>query len=226
MIPGLERLKATVSNKEFQRGVITLYGASQAECRRNNRCGMEIGMSREKDLCAVLKYFLGDSVNLDIDNELPQDLVIDQENISAKHSQNKLGSPVKAKWTSADTPVQEAVKAMIEADDSYYPHLLLCYIDLKGKAIDYVCVTATHNKEVIKSLGEEAFKIPKGNSRGIEYSTKAMKELMKNTYFHIQVSNADLGGGIDPIQRRMNVLRAMGIMPALGTPESPAPFSQ
>ena len=226
MIPGLERLKATVSNKEFQRGVTALYASSQTECTRNNKCGMEIGMSREKDLGAVLKYLLGDYVNLDIDNDLTQDFMIDQENISAKHSQNKVGSPVKAKWTSADTPVQEAVKAIIEADNSYYPHLLLCYIDLKNKTIDYVCITSTHNKEVIKSLGAEAFKIPKGNSRGIEYSTKAMKELMKNTYFHIQVSNAELGGGIDPIQRRMNLLRDMGIMPAVGIPESPAPSSQ
>jgi len=225
MIPGLERLKAALSNREFQRGVISLYGASQVECTRNSKCGMEIGMSREKDLGAGLKYFLGDSVNLDIDNELPQDFVIDRENISAKHSQNKVGSPVKAKWTSADTPVQDAVKAMIEADDSYYPHLLLSYIDLKGKVIEYVCITSTQNKEVIKTLGTEAFKIPKGNSRGIEYSAKAMKELMKNTYFHIKVSNADLGGGIDPIQRRINILRDMGIMP-LETPESAAPSSQ
>lgn len=225
MILGLERLKTTVSNNEFQRGVITLYGASQVECTRNSKCGMEIGMSREKDLGAALKYCLGDSVNLDIDNDLPQDLAIDRENISVKHSQNKVGSPVKAKWTSADTSVQDAVKAMIEADDSYYPHLLLCYIDLKSKTIDYICITATQNKQVIKSLGAEAFKIPKGNSRGIEYSIKAMKELMKNTYFHIKVSNADLGGGIDPIQRRMNILHDMGIMP-LENPESPAPSSQ
>lgn len=193
----------------IQKAIVMLYSISQAECTRDGKCGMEIGMAREKDQGAVLKYFLGDSVNLNIDNSLPEDYLVLGEKISAKHSQGKVGSAVKAKWTVAGESAKDAIKSMIEADNSYYPHLLITYIDISSKNISFVCITSEHNRNTIKSLGEAAFKIPKGNSRGIEYSTLAMKELMKNVYFKIDISNANLKGGEDPIQKRMNLIKQL-----------------
>jgi hypothetical protein len=209
----LELLMKVLENREAQRGLITLYSQSQTECTRNGVCGMEVGMSREKDQGAVLKLFLGEKVNLDIDNTLPEDFIVGKSKISSKHSSGKIGAPVKAKWTSADISVKEAIESLINAPESYYPHLLITYLDSKNNRITIVCISSQKNKEVIKELKMEAFTIPKGNSRGIEYSKKAMVELLKERVFTIEIENADLKGGLNPIQRRINLLKSIGITP-------------
>lgn len=212
-IEDLDKLKDTLENSEAQRGLLRLYKDSQSECTRNGVCSMEIGTSRERDLAAVLKHFLGDEINLDINNKLPEDLVVGNSKISVKHSCSKVGSSVKGKWTSADNSAEEAIKQMINAEDSYYPTLLLIYINIREKKITIFCISSEENKNIIKTLKENAFKRPNGNSRGIEYSTTAMKELLKKRYFKIEISNADLTGGIDPIKRRRQILDNTGIKP-------------
>lgn len=211
IIKNLERLKSVLENKEAQRALIALYTQSQSECTRNGKCGMEVGMSREKDQGAVLKYFLGDSINLDIDNNLPEDYIIGTDKISAKHSGSKVGTTIKAKWTSADESVKDAIEGMINADDSYYPHLLITYLDNQSNKITFVCISSEENKNIIKTLKQDAFTVPKGNSRGIEYSKKAMNELLKKVYFKIEIPNVDLKTGINPIERRIQLLKSMGI---------------
>lgn len=157
-VEDLETLKEVLQNKDAQRGLIALYTQSQSECTRNGTCGMEVGMSREKDQGAVLKLFLGDKINLDIDNTLPEDYIIGKSKISAKHSGSKVGSAVKAKWTSADVSVKEAIESMINAEDSYYPCLLITYLDTYSKKITIICISAEENKNVIKKLKSDAFR--------------------------------------------------------------------
>ena len=139
-IEELELIKNVFLNEKAQRCLIQLYSQSQSECTRNGKILMHIGLSREQDEAAVLKLFLGDKINLQIDNALLEDYVILNAKISAKHSSSKVGTPVKAKWTSADLSVQDAIKYMINAPDDYYPHLLLTYFDMKAKIITKICV--------------------------------------------------------------------------------------
>ena len=212
---GLELLRGVLENPEAQRGLIMMYRTSQTECTRNGNCGMEVGMSREKDQGAVLKHFLGEEVNLNLHNNRPEDFIVGGEKISAKHSGGKVGTSVKAKWTSADTAAADAIRALINADDACYPSLLITYIDTKKNIITIICIKAEVNRTVIKSLGEKAFVVPRGNSRGINYSSEAMKQLIKNKYFEIVITNAILTGGLDPIQRRIQMLTAAGINPSL-----------
>ena len=209
----LDLLKLVLSNQDAQRGLIALYSQSQSECTRNGSCGMEVGMSREKDQGAVLKLFLQDKINLEVSNALPEDYIIGHAKISAKHSGSAVGTPVKAKWTSADLSAKEAIDAMIHADDAYYPNLLITYFDTKRHIITIVCISSEVNRRVIKALKDGAFTIPKGNSRGIEYSRKAMAELLRTTHFKIVIPNADIKRGFHPIERRMQWLRSMGIHP-------------
>jgi hypothetical protein len=213
MVEDLETLKNVLENKEAQRGLVLLYAYTQSECTRNNKCGMEVGMSREKDQGAVLKLFLNEKINLDIDNTLPEDYMVGNSKISAKHSQAKVGSSVKAKWTSADTSVKEAIEEMIHAEDSYYPHLLLTYLDIVNKQITILCISSEEHRKVIKNLKDKAFTIPNGNSRGIEYSKLAMTELLKKKYFKIEILDVDLKSGMNPIERRIQLLKNSGIKP-------------
>lgn len=211
-IPELEYLKSVLSNPSAQKGLIKLYADSQSECMRNGKCGMEIGMSREKDQGAVLKLFMGDTINLELDNSLTEDYKIGNEEISAKHSQGKIGAAVKLKWTSDNESIDKVVKLFLEGDK--YPNLLLTYIDITKKIITIVCIDSKTHKNVIKTLGASSLKVIKGkNTRGIEYSTEAMKEFIKNSYFNIIIENADLKGGMDTIERRIKILRDMGITP-------------
>ena len=205
----LNLLKDIFENSIAQKYLIALYSLSQSECTRNGKCGMEIGMAREKDQCAVLKYFLGETINYNIDNSLPEDFKIRNEKVSIKHSSGKIGTPVKAKWTSSDNSVQNAIKIIINERDEYYPHLLITYIDLINKKITIICITAEYNKYVIKTLKEEAFIIQKGNSRGIEYSKKAMVMFLSKPYFRITIEDADLTNGINPIDRRLNYIKKL-----------------
>ena len=211
-IEELEWIKEVFERPSAQRCLLALYSDSQSECMRNGKLGMEIGMSREKDQVTVLKMCLGDKVNLCIDNTRVEDCEVGTAKISLKHSSGKVGAAVKAKWTSADEAVQEAIQSMVDADDSYYPHLLLTYFDPKNR-ITILCVTKDQNKATIKELGASAFKVPKGNSRGIEYSTAAMKLLLQRTYFRVTIDDANVNGGEDPIERRMKRIRSLGLDP-------------
>lgn len=208
-IPELDRIQNVFSTPNAQRGLVALYTESQAECTRNGSCGMEIGMAREKDQGAILKHFLGEEINLELDNSLTEDYVMGSQKISAKHSGGKIGTPVKIKWTSADKSVEDTIESLLQSEE--YPHLLLTYLDIKSKRITILCISSHHNRDTIKGLGKDAFTIPKGNSRGIEYSTKAMKELLSHIYFRIDISEADLTGGMNPIQRRIDRLKQIGL---------------
>jgi hypothetical protein len=205
-IPELDQLHLVLSRPEAQRGLVRLYADSQAECTRNGACGMEIGMAREKDQGAVLKMYLGDAINLDLDNQLTEDYRMGGQNISAKHSCAKIGAPVKVKWTSADQSVEETLEALLKLES--YPHLLLTYLDIKAKRITIVCVDAAHHRRTVQAMGKEAFSVPKGNSRGIEYSRPAMKRMMEDVYFRVEFEG-DLTGGTDPIERRLMTLRSL-----------------
>jgi hypothetical protein len=208
-IEGLQILKQVLQNPQAQRGLVRLYSESQSECKKNGVCGMEIGMAREKDMFAVLSYYLSNQVNFDVDNNLPEDMIVCGEKVSIKHSSGKVGTPVKVKWTAADQSVDADVVSMINETASYYPHLLLVYIDGKKKEIEIICITSETNRTVIKELGRAAFNVPKGNSRGIQYSSLAMKSFMSRRYFTITIKDADVEGGENPITRRLQILKAM-----------------
>jgi len=215
-IPDLDLLKTTLENKNFQKGLLQLYADSQKENTRNCKLGMEVGISRERDLVSVLKYFLPDKINSDVDNALPEDFLLNSLKISVKHKQGAIGSAFKVSWTCADNAVKSTINSMINASDNYYPHLLVAYIENINQKITIICITAEENKNIIKSLKENAFKTiknPKGNTRGIEYSKEAMNKLIKNKYFEVVINNADLTKGKNPIQRRIDVLKSMNITP-------------
>jgi hypothetical protein len=162
---------------------------------------MNIGMSREIDLVASLRHELGDLIGYRIDNNLTEDFTLNSLKFSIKHSQSSMATPIKINWNVG--LCQESIQTIIDAPPEHYPNLLLSYINLQHKTIDFVCVSSETNRTVIKELGIDAFRIPRGNARGIEYSRKAMVQLIANRHFCVKIHNANLNGGMDPIERRM-----------------------
>ncbi len=209
---GLNSIREVYQHLRAQEGIIHLYHISQDECTRNGVCGMEIGISREKDQYAVLKLFLGERIRWCDTNDVPEDFVIGDEKISSKHSSSKVGTPVKVKWTSESHSVEKDIHDIVHAADTYYPHILLTYMDLKEGHVTVIGISSEQNRNTIKTLGKDAFSIPSGNSRGIEYSRKAMTMLLSSPYFRVNFTHSSLRPVGEPIERRMNLLRSMGVM--------------
>lgn len=207
----LEKIKHVYANESAQRGLTRLYTQSKLNSMKNGKCGMEIGAERERDQYALLKLFLPD-ITLSISNDVPEDFLLDGEKISSKHSSAKPGTTVKMKWTSDSVSVEKDIDAILHAPDDYYPSLLLTYIDKETDKTTVICVSSEENRNTIKTLGVDAFHVPKGNSRGIEYSREAMKQMIKNAYFITTFCHHDEAQHVlDPIERRMNELASMGI---------------
>jgi hypothetical protein len=210
-IPELDRICEVLSNPAAQRDLVTLYSDSQSECKRNGKCTMEIGSSREKDLLAVLKRYIGDGIKTDLDNALVEDFRYNDQRISVKHSSDVVGGGnIKMKWTADQEQANACIRAMLELKPDHYTHILLMYIRVETKCIDAIMVSADTVLDIVRTLGLEAFKSSSGtNNRGINYSKKTLQQFIKRAYFHVKMTDAGIEVDIDPIDRRIAGLGGM-----------------
>lgn len=211
-IEEFDRIFDILSNKTAQMELLHLYSCSQHEFSHNGKISQEIGRSREDDIKALLQLYLGDSFNCNIlnNNDNGADCTFINE-ISIKHIGNKIGgaSTIKTKWTSDEKKARDYIKQMLLLDPKNYTHLLLIYIDLKkNKTIQIVAISAATIMDAVDALKESAFKTAFGtNTRGVEYSKEMMKLLIEKKYFQIDIKDAILTGGLDPIKRRQSLIK-------------------
>jgi len=207
----LNQIRDTLMRPRAQRQLVNLYRASQTECKRAEKLGMEVGNSRENDQKAVLKYHIP-ALSYKISNHLPQDFELDGEPVSQKHITAKVGKGnVKAKWTSDKVKAGEYIAKMITGDPTMFTHLLLTYIDIPSKLITVIGIDREKFRTSVVELKEESFTHHEGtNTRGVEYSVKLMKKLLDDPAFKVEINNVDLSGGIDPIERRIKLLELWG----------------
>ena len=204
-IPELDRIAEVLSNPDAQRDLITLYSDSQSECKRNGKCTMEIGSSREKDLLAVLKRYIGAGIKTDLDNALVEDFRYNDQRISVKHSSDVVGAgSIKAKWTSDGDQADAFIRDMLELKPDHYTNILLVHIRVETNTINALMVSAATVLDIVRTLGAAAFKSSKGtNNRGVEYSRKMIQKFVERAYFHVKMTCADVKTYIDPIERRI-----------------------
>lgn len=215
-IAELDRLRTVLETPAAQRDLVSLYSDSQAECKRNGKCGMEIGMSREKDLLAVLSDYIGAEVVTDIDNALVEDFRFNAEKISIKHISDAVGKgSMKVKWTSDAEQATKFLTTMLALEPDHYTHMLIVFIDLKAKRITIVCIAAQQVIEIVRFLGKRAFNSATGtNNRGVDYSKEMMALLIKYNYFTVRIEGVDIATGLDPIARRRALLAARRVSTA------------
>ena len=196
-----------LSSKQAQTDLIGLYSDSQAEFTRNGKLTMEIGMSRERDLLAVLQEHIGSELITDINNSLIEDCLYGTTRISIKHVSDKVGSgSVKAKWTSDNDQAKKYIQGMVALDHTKYTHILLIYIDTKpkgGNKITILFITDRTIMAIVEELKEAAFVSKEGtNNRGVEYSKPMIKKMIQGAAFTVHIDDVSLQHGIDPIARR------------------------
>ena len=192
----LSILNSTFRIPAVQRDLAKLYSLSQLEYTKNGRLCMEIGMARERDQCAVLQHHLGGIVDSNVDNSLPEDVVILGEGISIKHLSSKVGTPIVVKWSRAAD-----LEALLYPP--ILPHYLLTYI--KGAKISIVGVHSEEIRAIHRLLGVDAFKYC---ARGTLYSSKAMKLLIQQCHFKVDFDAVELlADGLGPIERRLLLLK-------------------
>jgi hypothetical protein len=198
-----------LKTKSAQKNLTHLYSLSHTECMRDDKLGPEVGSSRENDQKAVLKHYLPE-LNYKISNSLPQDFELNSEPISQKHVTGKPGTgSIKAKWTSDETMANSYIEGMLAGDPAKFTHLLLTYIEPIKKCITIYGIDREAIRTTVMEMKEKAFTHRVGtNTRGVEYSSPMVKKLLTIAAFKIEFEG-DVTGGMDPIQRRLQLLSTM-----------------
>lgn len=198
----LEKIGNMLSSAIAQRELVSLYADSQQECQRNKKLGMEVGMSREKDLIAIMKEYLGDEVEFSINNHCCEDVLVLNQKISIKHCSVKRGKGlIKIKWTSDNTQAANYINNVLDNVDEHCHHMIIVYIS--QPTIEIVGISRTTIANAIKELQQDAFVSRTGtNNRGIEYSKKMMDRMLQQPYFVITIDNVSFNTGMCPIEKR------------------------
>lgn len=157
-----------------------LFQIAQIEAARGGKTGMEVGVTREKILVALLIYIYGkQNVDTNIDTTKSEiDAYLFDKPISIKTVTGD-GKGVKAVWT-VD---QESAKRFAE---TYKPEcdILLTTINWKDTG-GVFCIPLEAQIDVLQSIGISNYlKLPKvgTNPRGVEFSQEAMKQLMGHRF--------------------------------------------
>ena len=177
--------------EKYIKGLITLYQSSQTECSRS--CGLtpEVGSSRERDLIASFASNPLLNVNYDIPNEKEEDVIINNNNISIKHSSNKKNSQsgIKIIWTVDIEKRNEFLKRFTFKCD-----LIIMYVrfdkTIENGEIEIICISRNeliHQQTNSNIRKETIFKCLEGNSRGIEFDKKFFEKIIQNSLFHIKI---------------------------------------
>ena len=197
-------------NKMSLPKLIKLYHASQMEHKRNGRLTADVGMSREKDIIAYMKYILGETVNYKIDNEKEEDVLCDGRKISIKHSSVKTlsNASIKLQWTENKERQKQFIKTFKFTCD-----LLIVYVRFKetGGEIEILYCTVDILNELLdefKETKEDVFKMRENsNGRGIEFSRNFFEAMIKNCNYNVKIYFDDLEiNNVDSITRRLNEL--------------------
>lgn len=170
----MEKIINVLSKKDVQKQLCVLYGISQGECTRNGRLNMEIGVHRENDLKAVLKFHLHDSIDCSIDNRASYDLLCDGKSFSIKHVSGIPGNgSIKIKWTSDNEQAQKHIERLLHCQPDDYQHLIISFVNFSFNKIELYFVQKHTFMEFVSTNKQNSFKCRVGkNNRGIELSVE------------------------------------------------------
>lgn len=199
-------------NEIHVKNLILLYQLSQTECSRGSNLTPEIGSSRERDLIASLKSNLLLDVNYDIPNRKKEDVIINNDNISIKHSSNKMNSRsgIKIIWTVDNERRKQFVDNFI-----FKCNLLIIYVRFNESLssgeleIIYISQSELVHQQINSGIRKESiFNCLQGNSRGIEFSKIFFEKIKKKSLFHIKIKFKNFICEMsNPITKRLQILK-------------------
>lgn len=211
----MDDIRSVLTSRQVQKELIYLYQQSQLECTKNGKLSMEIGSSREKDLIAILYRHIGPDVQYNVDIHVPEDVKIFGENFSIKHSSAPVGQgSIKWKWTS-DTKQANRFKEqlMSSSTSEYYKNMILVYVDNYSMKITIIGILKQVVIDGVKILLEDAFISRTGNNnRGVEFSNRMIKHIIKNATFRIVFDNtftSSCSSYCDPIQKCVKTIEQL-----------------
>jgi hypothetical protein len=165
-------------NEKYIKGLISLYQSSQTECSRSSGLTPEIGSSRERDLIASFVSNSKLNVKYDIPNEKVEDVIINKNKISIKHSSNKKTSQsgIKVIWTVDIEKRNKFLKNFMFTCD-----LIIIYVRFDKTLtngefeIIYIECDELIQQQTNSNINKvEIFKCLKGNSRGFNSSLNTL----------------------------------------------------
>lgn len=164
--------------------LVRMYLTSESECTRQGRLDAGVGSSRERDMIALLMYYLGASdVTLEPTNGEAWDARVKGTMLSIKHQTGPLRSKgLKILWT-ADRNCQ---KAFMATPPKFDYDLLIVNVSFKTNIIEFRYFT----QQVLQRVADEChnnrtsvYHICSGNSRGIELATPFIRQIEPDADF-------------------------------------------
>jgi hypothetical protein len=197
IVSELDYIHSVLKILKAQAGLMRLYTDTMKEGASE--------VSFKRDLGAMLKLYMGSElISLNPASYVDGcacDFVIGLERFVCAHTVGGVGLPIRVNWLLSTKNVV-AISQRI--------HLIIVYFDQVFKKVTIICVSGEHHRSTIMKLKDRSF-----NSRsdgGTEYSTEAMKELLRRPYFVIDVDGVEFGG-VDPVERRVKQLIDLGFAP-------------
>ena len=198
-------------NETYIKGLITLYQSSQTECSRSSGLTPEVGSSRERDLVASLASNPLLDVKYDISNEREEDVIVDNNNISIKHSSNKNNSQsgIKIIWTVDIDKRNDFLKHFVFNCD-----LIIVYVRF-DKTLEnghFEIIYISRDELILQQTNsntskEPVFKCLEGNSRGIVFEKKFFEKIISNSLFHVKINFINFTCDMcNPISKRLKLL--------------------
>jgi hypothetical protein len=198
-------------NKKHITGLIILYQLSQTECSRSSGLTPEVGSSRERDLIASLASNNSLNVNYDIKFDHEEDVIVNNNKISIKHSSNKKNTHcgIKIIWT-----VDKTKRDLFLKNFNFNCDLLIVYVRIdktlcNGELeIIYIPISVLIQQHIMSCIRKEKiFKCLEGNSRGIEFEKIFFNKIIENSLFHIKINFNNFKCELNnPINKRLNLL--------------------
>ena len=197
--------------EKYIKGLLSLYQSSQTECSRSTGLTPEVGSSRERDLIASFYSNPLLNVNFDISNDKEEDVTINNNNISIKHSSNKniSKSGIKIIWTVDNEKQNEFLKHFTFKCDLIIVFVRFDKIIENGHIeIIYISRSELIHQQTNSYIRKETiFKCLEGNSRGIEFEKKFFEKIIQNSLFHTKIHFKNIKCDIcNPILKRLKLL--------------------
>lgn len=214
------KLREVVRDPQFQKGLCRLYRYSASECvSGNGKQTPDIGRMRERDLIRALHWKGVNTRQFSHENSRA-DCFIDNVNnpLSIKHYASKRNQGFKVTWTSDKTKADEEIRKFMR--NGLCDNMLIVKLDASTHTVTFHFMSVDTLNKLIRKCAEykefdplrlsdpyKVFKKKKiSNDRGVEFTSKFLKEFYKNCEWSESFKGDFIGDPEDADERRDEML--------------------
>lgn len=217
------KLREVIRDPQFQKGLCRLYRYSASECvTGNGKVTPDVGRMRERDLIRTLHWKGVDTRQFSC-KDSRADCFIDSVNnpLSIKHYASKRDGGFKVTWTSDKTKADEEIRKFVR--NGLHDNMLIVKLDESRHTVTFRFMSVDTLNKLIRKCAEykefdplnlfstDPYKVFKKkedgtNDRGVEFTSKFLKEFYKNCDWSESFEGDFTGDPKDADERRDEML--------------------